>query len=32
MVDGAPHQDLLAHDAAGYEAHVVGFLRQHLGS
>jgi alpha-beta hydrolase superfamily lysophospholipase len=32
IVDGARHQDLLAYDPAGYETHVVGFLRQHLGS
>lgn len=30
VVDGARHQDLLAYDPGGYEAHVVGFLRRHL--
>ncbi len=30
VVDGARHQDLLAYDPGGYEAHVVGFLRKHL--
>ena len=31
VVEGAHHQDFLAHDGAGYERHVIGFLRAHLG-
>jgi alpha-beta hydrolase superfamily lysophospholipase len=30
IVEGAQHQDLLAFDKPGYEAHVVGFLIQSL--
>lgn len=30
LVEGAQHQDLLAFDNQGYEAHVVGFLVQSL--
>jgi uncharacterized protein len=30
IVDGAQHQDFLAFDPAGYEAHVLGFLRARL--
>jgi uncharacterized protein len=30
VVEGARHQDLLAYDGRGYEAHVVGFLRATL--
>jgi fermentation-respiration switch protein FrsA (DUF1100 family) len=30
VVDGARHQDLFAYDPAGYESHVVGFLRKYL--
>jgi fermentation-respiration switch protein FrsA (DUF1100 family) len=30
LVDGARHQDLFAYDPAGYESHVVGFLRKYL--
>jgi alpha-beta hydrolase superfamily lysophospholipase len=32
LVAGARHQDLQAYDPAGYEAQVVGFLREHLGA
>jgi uncharacterized protein len=32
IVEGARHQDLLAFDGAGYEEHVVGFLRKTLSS
>jgi alpha-beta hydrolase superfamily lysophospholipase len=32
VVEGARHQDLLAYDGAGYEEHVVGFLKQALGT
>jgi alpha-beta hydrolase superfamily lysophospholipase len=32
LVVGARHQDLQAYDPAGYEAQVVGFLREHLGA
>jgi fermentation-respiration switch protein FrsA (DUF1100 family) len=30
VVEGARHQDFLAYDPAGYEAHVIEFLVQHL--
>ncbi len=30
VVDGARHQDFLAYDPAGYEAHVIEFLVQYL--
>jgi dienelactone hydrolase len=30
IVSGAKHQDLLRFDSSGYEAHVLGFLTQHL--
>jgi uncharacterized protein len=30
VVDGARHQDFLAYDSAGYEAHVIEFLVQYL--
>jgi pimeloyl-ACP methyl ester carboxylesterase len=32
IVDGAAHQDFSRFDRAGYEAHVVAFLRRHLAS
>jgi uncharacterized protein len=30
VVEGARHQDFHAYDPAGYEAHVIEFLVQHL--
>jgi uncharacterized protein len=30
ILDGARHQDFLAYDSAGYEAHVIGFLVKYL--
>jgi hypothetical protein len=30
IVEGAAHQDFSRYDAAGYDAHVVAFLRRWL--
>jgi hypothetical protein len=30
VVDGAQHQDFLAYDSAGYNAHVIDFLVHYL--
>ena len=32
IIDGARHQDFLAFDPAGYESHIMAFLRAHLES
>ena len=32
IVEGAKHQDFLRYDPKGYEEHVVGFLKEKLGS
>ncbi len=32
IVEGAKHQDFFRYDPKGYEEHVVGFLKEKLGS